>query len=489
MSCARARAADPAPATAAPDVPAATTPAPAPSSRVDAQAQFRKEFDAKNFEAAAAQARTYVELTEKEVGTQGEELQVALMNLGTSQYLSGDYVGAETSYLRAIELTEASANPRIERLARANAGLAATYYAGKRYDLAVARFQKAVAFNRRSEGLLSESQLPLLDRFANALTELGRYEEALQVQKYVLRIAERKYGERDPRMAPTLEKIARWYTKAGAYEQALSALRRTIDIVEDAEGEKSPNLIGPLTAVADCARQELLDPAMLARASPDIGGTFYQDPNKPPPFSPSATAAMGQKALDRAVAIATERADPSPVQIADVRTQYGDWFETRSQPEKALPQYQLAWQEGIKVPYKGKTLADALFARPVLLNYNRPTGWDRYSNRPASEILLKAVILETTVAADGTTSDSKVIDDSGDLRRADQALRALATAHYRPRFENGQAVATPGVQFTQIFQVLAPKEEAPKEPAPAGTAPTAPAPAQPAPTAPKDESS
>jgi hypothetical protein len=292
-------------------------------------------------------------------------------------------------------------------------------------------------------------------------------------------------------MAPTLEKIGRWYARVGAYEQSLSALRRTIDIVEAAEGEKSPNLIGPLTAIADCTRQELMDPAMLARASPDTS-VFYQDPNQPPPFSPTAAAAIGQKALDRAVAIATERPDPSPTQIADVRTQYGDWFETRSQPEKAVPQYQLAWEAGAKVPYKGKTLGDALFAKPVLLGYTRPSGWDRYSGRPASEILLKAVLLETTVTADGTTSDIKVIDDSGDLRRAEQAQKALATAHYRPRFENGRPVATTGVQFTQIFQVLAPKEETPKEPAPQGTptpeAAPKPAPA-PAPTpAEKDKS-
>ena len=98
---------------AAPVAGAAQSPAPAPPSRVDVQALFRKEFEAKNYEAAAAQAKTYVELTEKEVGSKGEELQVALMNLATSQYLAGDYVGAEASYLRAIELAEASPKPRI----------------------------------------------------------------------------------------------------------------------------------------------------------------------------------------------------------------------------------------------------------------------------------------------------------------------------------------------------------------------------------------
>jgi tetratricopeptide (TPR) repeat protein len=441
-------AADP-PAVAPAPVPAVeSVPAAAAASRVDAHAEFHRQWDAKNYEAAAAQAKVVVDLTEKEVGTAGEELQVGLMNLATSQFMAGDYVGAESSYLRAIELTEASPKPRIERLA-----------------LAVARFERAIAFSRRSEGLLSEAQLPLLEKFADALTELGRYTDAQQIQKHALRIAERKYGGQDPRIAPTLEKIGRWYARVGAYEQALSVLRHAIDIVEKAEGEKSPNLVGPLTAIADCSRRQLMDPAQMTMASPDADrGSVFHDPMAPMPFSPTTALATGQKALDRAVTIATERPDPSPVQLADVRTQYGDWFQTRSQPERALPQYLEAWKAGVRVPYQGKTLADALFVKPVLLQYARPEGWDRYSNRPGSEIRLVAVLLNLTVTADGRATGIKGTDDRGDLRRAEQAQKAAATARYRPRFENGQPVATPDVQFTQIFQVLLPKPEAAKDP-------------------------
>lgn len=465
-----------APPAPTPPVAAATPDAasPAAASRVDLQASFRREFDAKNYDAATTFARQYADLTEKEVGTKGDDLQVALMNLATTQFLAGDYVSAETTFLRVIELAEASARPRVERLARANAGLAATYYAGRRFDLAVSRFQRAVAYHRRSEGLLSESQLPLLDKFSNALTELGRYEEALKVQEYTLRIAQRKYGERDPRIAPTLEKIGRWYAKVGRYDLAQNVLRHTVDIVSDAEGENSPNLISPLMAIAECSRRQLTDPAELARATTESAASaFYQDPSKPPPFSPTATAGVGQKALDRAVAIATGRPDPVPQQVADVRTQYGDWFQVRGQPEKALPQYLEAWKAGAQVPYKGKTLADALFATPVLLNYTRPSGWDRYSGRPVSEITLKVALLESTVDADGRTSGPRLIDDSGDKRRGEQALKALSTARYRPRFENGQPVATPGVQFTQVFQVLLPTEAPPA--APGDGAPATPA--------------
>ncbi len=471
-----AHAADPVPAVvqpvlhpsvaAATDAPAAAPTEPAAAgSRAEAYDEFRKLYAAKNYEAAAAQAKVVADLTEKELGADSEELQVALMNLGMSQHLAGDYVGAEASFLRAIQLTESSARPRIERLARANAGLAATYYAGKRYDLAVQRFEKAVALSRRTEGLMSEAQLPLLEKFSDALTELGRYTDAQQLQRYSLRVVERKYGDRDPRIAPTLEKIGRWYARVGAYEFSRSTLRKAIDIVEDAEGPKSPNLVGPLTALADCSRRQLMDPAQQKLATADSNtNNVFRDPMAPMPYSPTSTAAEGQKALDRAVAIATERPEPSPVQVTDVRTQYGDWYQTRGQPERALPQYLEAWQAGHKVPYQGKTLADALFTKPVLLQYQRPEGWDRYSGRPSAEVLLKSVVLDVTVTADGHTTNIEMVDDGGDKRRADQARAAAASARYRPRFENGQPADTPHVQFVQVFQVLAPKAE---EPAPA----------------------
>ena len=73
------------------------------------------------------------------------------MNLAMTQYLMGDYVGAEASYSRAIETVKSSGRPLHARLARAYAGLAATYHEGKRHDLAVENFQQAVALTRRHE--------------------------------------------------------------------------------------------------------------------------------------------------------------------------------------------------------------------------------------------------------------------------------------------------------------------------------------------------
>ena len=61
-----------------------------------------------------------------------------------------------------------------------------------------------------------------------------------------------------------------------------------------------------------------------------------------------------------------------------------------------------------------------------------------------------------TVTAEGLVRDPKVVTDGGDPKLSAQALRAANTARYRPRFENGEPVASPATRFSQPFIVLLP---------------------------------
>ena len=107
-------------------------------------------------------------------------------------------MGAEASYLRVIELIEASGRLTSPRLARAQAGLATTYYAGKRYDLAAAHYEQAIALARREQGLFTEEQMPFLEKYADSLTELGRLDDALRARALHPARVERKYGATQP---------------------------------------------------------------------------------------------------------------------------------------------------------------------------------------------------------------------------------------------------------------------------------------------------
>lgn len=407
-----------------------------------------------------------------------EELQEALMGLALAQARAGDYVAAESSYLRVIEMIDASGRRANPRLARAYAGLAATYYAAKRYDLAASSCGRAIALLRRTEGLYDAAQLPLLDRQADSLTVLGRNEEALRAHRYALRIVARHEGEDSLAFARQLESLGRWYTRVGAFESSRGVLRNAAGVVAGIGGPDSLDLVGPLTAYADNARRWLMDPSLdELTAMDEQRQSMFHDTMMPAPPTLSRTtiASEGQKALERAAAVVAAHPDASPALSAGVKVQLGDWYQVRQQPARALPYYRQAWQT-VDTAADGASLRESLFGAPVLLQYDAPDSWNRLAARPPEEVEMRVVEVELTVNPQGQPKETRVVGVDVEQRLASQALRAAASAIYRPRLVDGEPVASPGVRFSQPFYVL--RESSAPPPAPTQSSPTAATPPQ-----------
>jgi hypothetical protein len=189
----------------------------------------------------------------------------------------------------------------------------------------------------------------------------------------------------------------------------------------------------------------------------------------PSGYSPGMMATEGERALLRAADITDQATQPEPVQVLNVRTQLGDWYQLRNQPERARPHYQQAWRAATQLTEKlnGKSYTEVIFGKPVLLHMIRPDRWNRYAERPPAEVEVRNVLVEFTVDAQGRPDALKVLDDSGDVKRGEKtAWSVRSTARYRPRFENGEPVATPGVQFNQPWILLLPTPAAkPADPA------------------------
>lgn len=430
--------------------------------RTATYAEFRRLFESSDYGAAVPVALRVVEQTEAQFGPAHPEMQVALMNLATAQRLAGDLIGAEVSYQRVIALIEAEGKLASPRLARAEAGLATTYHAAKRHDVAVPHFERALSLNRRSEGLFNTEQLPLLANYADSLTQLQRYQDALNAQEYSMRVAERQFGKNDPRLAPVLESVGRWLVGLGAYEPGRQRIRRAIALVEDARGPNDVALVGPLTALAESYRRQVMEPKAgasaydpIAPAGPEGFGTA---PTVSADGGPSAAALSheGVRALERANAIVDGLPDASPAQVADVRTQLGDWYQTRLQHERALPYYEQAWRAGLQVRHAGTTLAEYLFGSAVLLHYV-PPGYanpERLRRTPYDQIETKFVEVAVDVNEQGRVRNPRVLSNHGTERMGVDAVEAASTARYRPRFVDGKPVATTGVTFRQGYRTL-----------------------------------
>jgi tetratricopeptide (TPR) repeat protein len=437
---------------------------PAEDERARAHAEFRRLFDAGDYAAAVEQGRKVVELTAGGNSGHDEELQVALMNLALAEQRAGDYVAAEAGFQRVIELIESSGRLTSPRLARAYAGLGVTYHAARRFDLAATSLERAIALSRRAEGLFNEEQLPLLEKQADSLTEIGRFEDALLAHRYALRIVGRQEGERSLAFVRQLESTGRWYTRVRSFEAARATLRSAAGLAESLAGPGATALVGPLTGIADNARRWLTDPIIRELGSADDQrSSMFHDPTMPAPpsLSPGTIAAEGLKALERAASIVDAHPDASPALVAGVHSQLGDWHTARQAPERARPSYLRAWQAAGAAP-DGARLQQSLFGAPQLIRYVPPDNWDRYARRPPEEVERLDVELELTVTADGGVRDAEAVTGDGDEKLTSQALRSAETARYRPRLVDGQPADTPTVRFVQPFYVLRADKPAPQ---------------------------
>jgi outer membrane biosynthesis protein TonB len=89
-----------------------------------------------------------------------------------------------------------------------------------------------------------------------------------------------------------------------------------------------------------------------------------------------------------------------------------------------------------------------------------PESWNRQAQRPPDEVEVRHVDIELTVTAQGGVREPRPVGGTDQQRLVSQALRAVQTARYRPRLEDGEPAETSGVRFTQPFYVLRETESA-----------------------------
>ncbi len=88
---------------------------------------------------------------------------------------------------------------------------------------------------------------------------------------------------------------------------------------------------------------------------------------------------------------------------------------------------------------------------PVRVSYPTPEIVGHVPAVPAEETRSHSVQVEFTVAADGSVSDARIVAHDTRDRYAHDVLDAVRASRFRPMFVDGQAVATPGITYREVF--------------------------------------
>jgi tetratricopeptide (TPR) repeat protein len=385
--------------------------------------EARIEFDAlvsrELYADALPVGEQMVSLTERELGPQHADTARAYAALADVQRHLERYDDAELSYLRSIEVWRDVGGPFSEPLIAPMLGLGDSYHEAGEYASAISAYNEARTVSRRVHGLLSEQQIPILDRLSASLKLLDRNAEATEHQVAALELVERSHGPSSPQYVDALHKYGRWLRDIGRFNDERAQYARVLRLARDGGNQGDLQTVRALRETANSFRSQRI---------PDQ---------------------QGENALMRASDIMRQQADPDPLQYALVQRDLGDW-QTAFGRSSGDEHYRLAWQL-LEFVDDGERIRSEWFSGIVFV-LMEPVSQRGISYDPGA--VPGHVTIQFTVDPRGRAQDLQpVASVPSGLKDAD-VLRSIGRSRFRPYMEDGEIRPSPSRALEFTFRYL-----------------------------------
>jgi len=338
----------------------------------------------------------------------------ALIALGRLQTALAEYATAEESLLAGIGILIDRDGEFSPTLIDPYVDLAGVFVLDERPLEAITTLEHAQHISQRNFGLLNVEQVELLDEMSRAYVQAGDTAEAQNLQQERLRLALRRFGETDPRVIPFHHHLADYYDRSRMHAHAREQHEAVLAIQEDRFGEDDGQLLTPLS---ELLRIDLL----LGRST---------------------------SARRRLLNVLESAGEAMPVAAARALAVLGDWDMVRGRTEAALAYYRRAY---LALQAEDPARAAEYFSAPRFIDFAPPlSAVDRRGNGPPHA--WGSITARFQVSADGRAADLRVLTSTPPGLMDTLYLERLARTTFRPRFIQGDPVATPAVRFSHEFR-------------------------------------
>lgn len=349
---------------------------------------------------------------------------------------------------------------------------------------AVQAFNRALQIKRVNEGLHGAGQVIILEQLLKSNIAAAAWEEVDRNYHQLLWVHKRNYDLGDPRLLPVIDMVGRWKLKA--YKEDLledSAIKTigeseklfsgVIAILQRQYGEHDLRLIDPLYGraltnyqyaieVANAPQEEFHGAGsptrtqVICRTIPTPNGgarricntirvpdpTYYASQSRNQDFAVAQRIATVGRSLKQIVKIHEARPDLPVASHARALAHLADWFMLRGKRMTAYGNYKTAYQ--LLADAGGhEAVIEELFGAPRHLPALR-LPLPQVDKKLEEERKTTTVLASFDVSGNGRPKNIRIIESDPEnatsaRRRAKKTIRARL---YRPRFENGEPVAT-----------------------------------------------
>jgi hypothetical protein len=272
-----------------------------------------------------------------------------------------------------------------------------------------------------------------------------------------VRAAEKTYGEASPKVIPAMCELGDWFAEVYLSLEARMTFQTALNIVGGSPFLQDPIIVEPLRGMARTRmRAQSYPPSPLRPHESTV--PRYNAMGVPLP-GPRELNKEGEEALQRAVQIVEADSSASTPQThIETLIQMGDWYQIKKSPREALFYYQRAWalmRTASNLPDSDTTSLNV----PVRVYYPTPPIVAHVPEVPPEQTRFHHVQVKFNVAADGSVKNARIVAHDTRDRYARDILGAVRDSRFRPKFVDGEPVATTGIVYREVFWTGKPREE------------------------------
>ncbi len=196
-----------------------------------------------------------LEISEKTLGPQHDQVAMIQTNLASVHSKLGDLAGAEILYEKALQGFEEALGPEHPQVANVLANMANLRARQGLYPQAESLSERAHAIFEQALGPEHPAVAMALRQRGQTLVARRRYSEAEPYFDQALAILEKTLGSEHPTVAQTYDHLSSIYLETGRMEEAQSAAQRAREIAEEALGPDHHKAALFLAGLGDLARR------------------------------------------------------------------------------------------------------------------------------------------------------------------------------------------------------------------------------------------
>ena len=370
-----------------------------------------------------------------------------------------------TRYETRIAELEAAAGPHAAELVEVRQGLGMLHQQAGDHRQAIAVLRDALQSVRINEGLYSINQVAILEAIIDSRVALGARGELRRDYEYLFWLYQRNFGEGNAGLVPVIKKLGQWYfdlynfsppnTTVEPLIAADDLYAKALKILpEDAPPRDRADILYKVAVINHHVAEDVQDPMLSHREIreamiPHGRGSPYHNETAVRQYYADQSFHKGKRSLKRIIETYEKTLPDGIMDYARALVFMGDWLTVQRRVSEGARLYQRALA-ALEEHDADPAQVDELFGEPQPIE-QLPVPGEAEPQAGADSYYVDA-LLDVPRSGWPTNIRIQAIHPPEETTLTRRAERGIAATRYRPRFHNGQPVATSDVPLRFVFK-------------------------------------